>query len=62
MLLESKKQANIACSGQGRAFASPLGIQRLWRILLLGFSCQIPPLPLTPAVSHLPRNQKESEY
>jgi hypothetical protein len=40
----------LRAGGQGRAFAALLGSQRLWRILLLSYFCQIPPLPLTPAI------------
>jgi len=50
VIASSSLRPTPRAGGQGQALPSFPGIQRLWRVLLLGFSCQVPPLPLTPAV------------
>jgi len=42
--LIKKNRPTSRAGGQGRAFASPLGIQRLWHFLLFEFFLPIPAL------------------
>jgi len=48
-----KRRPTSRAGGQWRAVPSLRQIQRLWRVLLLAFSRQIPPLPVTLAVRYL---------